>query len=117
MAITQRHTFDRLIDNIYQTHCLMQQTAHKAVNYFLVIKNWLTGYYIVEYEQNGEDRAKYGEQLIDEMSKSLKLKGLKGYSQMSLRTCRKFYRTYPQIQQSITVELTDAYPISNEILL
>jgi hypothetical protein len=32
-------------------------------------------------------------------------KGLKGYSPMSLRNYRTFYRTYPQIQQSIIVEL------------
>ena len=100
-------------------------------------------FYIVEYEQKGEDRAKYGERLIDEMSKKLKNKGLKGYSPMSLRNCRAFYRTYPQIQQSVivelqnsgvdiynpmsfsemqiqqsaTVELTEEYPIPNELLL
>ena len=97
--------FDELIDNVYQTHCLLQKTAQKAVNHFLVIKNWITGFYIVEYEQNGNDRAKYGERLIDEMSLKLKNKGLKGYSPMSLKNCRAFYRTYPQIRQTVSVEL------------
>ncbi|MDR1584567.1 MAG: DUF1016 N-terminal domain-containing protein [Prevotellaceae bacterium] len=143
MAISQQHTFDNLIDNVYRTHCLMQQTAQKSVNQLLEIQNWITGYYIVEYEQNGYDRAKYGERLIDEMSRNLKMKGLKGYSPISLRTIRSFYRTYPQIQQSVTVELQktsfetykqlpfsniqiqqsptvescEAYPIPNEVLL
>jgi predicted nuclease of restriction endonuclease-like (RecB) superfamily len=143
MVVTKQNNFDKLIDNVYQTHCLLQQTAQKAVNHFLVIKNWITGFYIVEYEQKGEDRAKYGERLIDEMSKKLKGKGLKGYSPMSLRNCRAFYRTYPQIQQSVivelqnsgveiykylpfseiqiqqsaTVELPEEYPIPNELLL
>jgi len=105
MNLTQHNNFDELIDNVYQTHCLLQQTAQKTVNHFLVIKNWMTGFYIVEYEQKGEDRAKYGERLIDEMSKKLRSKGLKGYSPMSLRNCRAFYKTYPQIQQTVSVEL------------
>ena len=139
---TRTH-FDELIDNVYQTHCLLQQTAQKAVNHFLVIKNWMTGFYIVEYEQKGEDRAKYGERLIDELSRKLKNKGLKGCSPMSLKICRTFYRSYPQIRQSATVELqnsgievfkeilinefpirqsatvelTEEYPIPNELLL
>ena len=77
MVLTHQNNFDQLIDNVYQTHCLLQQSAQKTINHFLVIKNWMTGFYIVEYEQKGEDRAKYGERLIDEMSKKLKVKGLK----------------------------------------
>ncbi|MDR0799079.1 MAG: PDDEXK nuclease domain-containing protein [Dysgonamonadaceae bacterium] len=100
-----QNNFDKLIDNVYQTHHLLQKNAQRTVNYFLVIKNWMTGFYIVEYEQKGEDRAKYGERLIEEMSKRLKYKGLKGYSPMSLRNSRAFYRTYPQIQQTLSVEL------------
>jgi hypothetical protein len=74
MSLVKKNSFEALIDNVYQTHCVLQQNAVKAVNHFLVIKNWLMGCYIVEYEQNGEDRAKYGERLIDEMSKVLSAK-------------------------------------------
>jgi len=105
MPLSKKNNFESLIDNVYQTHCVLQANAVKAVNHFLVIKNWITGYYIVEYEQNGDDRAKYGERLIEEISKKLNNKGLKGYSPMSLRNIRTFYRTYPQIQQSVIVEL------------
>jgi predicted nuclease of restriction endonuclease-like (RecB) superfamily len=143
MEIVKQNNFNGLIDHVYQTHCLLQQNAQKAVNHFLVIKNWITGFYIVEYEQKGEDRAQYGECLIDEMSKKLKNKGLKGCSQMSLRNCRALYNAYPQfqqsvivelqnsgvknnkyisfnemqIQQSVTVELPEEYPIPNKLLL
>jgi predicted nuclease of restriction endonuclease-like (RecB) superfamily len=105
MKLVKQNSFEGLIDNVYQTHCAFQQNAQKMVNRNLTMKNWFIGYYIIEYEQNGEDRAKYGERLIDEMSKKLRDKGLKGYSPMSLRNCRTFYRTYPQIQQSLIVEL------------
>ena len=135
--------FDKLVETVYQTHCLLQQTAQKTVDHLLVIKNWMTGFYIVEYEQKGADRAQYGERLIEEISRKLKNKGLKGYSPMSLRNSRAFYRAYPQIQQSVsvelqrvelkedillsidetqirqspTVELKEEYPISNDLLL
>ena len=39
-------------------HTLQAQAAH-AVNLALTARNWLIGYYIVEFEQNGEDRAAY----------------------------------------------------------
>jgi predicted nuclease of restriction endonuclease-like (RecB) superfamily len=105
MSPVRKNNFDELIDNVYQTHCLLQENAAKAVNFNLTVRNWLVGCYIVEYEQNGEDRAKYGNKLIDEMAKSLKYKGLKGFSPMALRTDRTFYRTYPQIRQTVSVEL------------
>ncbi|MDR1552600.1 MAG: PDDEXK nuclease domain-containing protein [Prevotellaceae bacterium] len=105
MSLRRKNDFEKLIDNVYQTHCILQENAAKAVNFYLTARNWFIGWHIVEYEQNGRDRAKYGNKLINEMAKSLKSKGLKGYSPMALRTNRIFYRTYPQIQQTLSVEL------------
>ena len=48
--------FGQLIEAINQAHVSMQSSAVKAVNRHLTIRNWLIGYYIVEFEQNGEDR-------------------------------------------------------------
>jgi len=105
MEIVKQNNFKSLIDNVYQTHCLLQENAQKAVNANLTIRNWLTGCYIVEFEQNGEDRAKYGARLLEEMAKSIKIKGIKGLGLRTLRNCRIFYITYPQIRQSLTAEL------------
>ena len=106
--IQKRQNFDQLIDSICQTHSVLQENAKKAINQNLTIRNWLVGCYIVEYEQNGEDRAKYGEQLINAMSKSIRAKGLRGFSPMALRTCRSFYKVYPQIQQALSVKFQDS---------
>lgn len=76
--IVKQQNFDQLIDNICQAHIVLQENAKKVINQNLTIRNWLVGYYIVEYEQNGEDRAKYGKQLIDVMSKSIRAKGIRG---------------------------------------
>ena len=84
--------------NIKKTHELLQIQASKAVNSFLSVRNWLVGYYIVEYEQNGNDRAKYGDKLISELSKEIKLKGL---STTNLKLCRQFYNTYHLLNETI----------------
>jgi len=110
MKIKQQN-FEQLIDNIYQTHCQLQTNAQKAVNLNLTIRNWIVGYYIVEFEQNGEDRAKYGTHLLEEMAKRIKSKGIKGLDIRALRSCRTFYNTYPQIRQSLTPELQKSLPI------
>jgi len=105
MILTQQNNFDQLIDNVYQTHCLLQLNAQNAVNQNLTIRNWLIGCYIVEFEQSGEDRAKYGAHLLEEMAKEIKGKGIKGLNSRALRTCRLFYVSYPQIWRSVTAKL------------
>jgi hypothetical protein len=105
MEIAKQNNFEGLIDNVYQTHCLLQQNAQKAINLNLTIRNWLIGCYSIVFEQNGEDRAKYGTRLLEEMAKSIKIKGIKGLDTQSLRSCRTFYNTYPQIRQTVFAEL------------
>ena len=105
MKLMQQSNFDKLIDNVYQTHCLLQQTAQKAVNLNLTIRNWLIGCYIVEFEQNGKDRAQYGTRLLEEMAKKIKVKGIKGLNSRALQSCRFFYISYPQIWRSATAKL------------
>ena len=55
--------FENLVKEIEQIHNHFQQQAVKAVNISLTLRNWLIGYYIVEFEQNGADRANYGGKL------------------------------------------------------
>jgi predicted nuclease of restriction endonuclease-like (RecB) superfamily len=71
--------------------------AVRSVNICLTLRNFLFGYYIVEYEQKGNDRAKYGEKLLENVSKSLSAKGLKNVSAAELSRFRQFYSVYPQI--------------------
>lgn len=79
--------FNLLLNSITHTHDHLQEVAAKAVNRLLTIRNWLIGYYIVEYEQKGEDRAKYGERLLESIVGALpKLK----LSVTNLRLYRQF---------------------------
>ena len=91
--------FNKLIENIQITHNVLQASVSKAINTGTTIRNWLFGFYIVEFEQHGKDRAKYGDNLLSNISKSAKIKGL---SITNLRLFRQFYRTYPEISQTLT---------------
>jgi hypothetical protein len=89
---------------------LLQETAQnralQSVNRMLTIGNWLIGYYIVEYEQNGEDRAEYASSLLSSLAKELKYKKLKGMSYSNLKLYRQFFLSYPQILQTVSEEFT-----------
>lgn len=105
--IVKQQDFNQLIDNIYQTHSALQENAKRVINQNLTIRNWLVGCYIIEYEQNGKDRAEYGAKLLDELAKKLKTKGLKGLRSRELNTCRRFYTTYPQIWRTLSAKLQE----------
>jgi hypothetical protein len=96
--------FELLVDAIAHTHSHFQQQACKAINVSLTLRNWLIGYYIIEFEQNGEDRAAYGTGLLNKLAIQLNIKGLVS---AELSRCRQFYRCYPQILGSLTQELQE----------
>lgn len=86
--------FESLSHNIeIVNHALRAQVAH-AVNVALTSRNWIVGYYIVEYEQHGDDRAAYGERLLEKLERRL---GGKGLSVRRFREYRRLYSVYPQL--------------------
>jgi predicted nuclease of restriction endonuclease-like (RecB) superfamily len=95
--------FKILKSHIQNTHLALQQSAVKAVNSHLTFRNWLIGWYIVTYEQNGEDRAKYGNSLLKKLAQSVTIDGV---SETNLKLFRQFYLAYPQIGQSLTDQLS-----------
>jgi hypothetical protein len=64
----EMENFDKLITTIEQVHRQLQAAAASSVNQSLTVRNWLIGYYIVEFEQNGEDRATYGQQILQKLT-------------------------------------------------
>jgi predicted nuclease of restriction endonuclease-like (RecB) superfamily len=96
--------FNKLISTIEQVHGQLQASAVNAVNQALTIRNWVIGFYIVEFEQNGEDRAVYGEKLIEKLAG--KLNHIKGIEERSLRRFRQFYMTYPHFEDAIRGSVT-----------
>ena len=81
--------FESLVSVIEQTHLHFQHQAVKAVNVSLTMRNWLVGYYIVEFEQQGEDRAQYGAKLLANLAGSVK--HIKGFDERSFRNFRLLF--------------------------
>jgi DUF1016 N-terminal domain len=94
--------FGLFVNTIQEAHSMLQQSALKSVNRHLTIRNQLIGFYIVEFEQNGENGAKYGEKILLELAKAINIGGL---SKTFLRVNRQFYQVYPQIHQTVPDEL------------
>ena len=94
--------FEHLLQRIVTTGAYLQERAFVAVNRATTVRNWCFGLFIVEYEQNGEDRAQYGKRLIERLSTSLAERGMKGVSATILKLCRQFYLTYPEIGQTLS---------------
>ncbi len=95
--------FKMLKSHIRNTHFTLQQSAVRAVNSHHTFRNWLIGWYIITFEQNGEDRAKYGNSLLKKLALSVTIDGV---SETNLKLFRQFYLAYPQISQSVTDELS-----------
>lgn len=97
--------FQDLLLNISQTHTELQTKAVQSVNQLLTIRNWCIGAYIVQYEQNGKDRAKYGEKLLPHLAERIKEVHIKGLTTSMLKRCRQFYQTYPLIYEVFKTRL------------
>jgi len=103
-----------LINQIQVIDTELKSEANRAVNQLLTFRNWLIGYYIVEYEQNGEDRAKYGEKLIPTLVKKL---DRKGFSYTNLNIFRQFYIIFPEIIQTVSEELKKIVQTPSELFI
>jgi predicted nuclease of restriction endonuclease-like (RecB) superfamily len=98
--------YSGLIKSITGATVRLQENVAAVANQALVIRNWLVGAWLVEFEQSGKDRAKYGQKLLDSVAADLAKKEIKGLSDPRvLRDCRVLYRVYPQIRGSLTREL------------
>ncbi len=88
------HSFNDLASIVQTTHDAAQSSAIKAINRMQTMRNWLIGYYIVEFEQHGKDRAEYGTQLLKKLEERVNRKGL---TRNTFQSSRNFYRIYPQM--------------------
>lgn len=102
-------TFEDLSVSILNTHLTAQQAAIRAINQMATLRNWLIGCYIVEYEQKGSDRAKYGDRLLKRLEERVKTKGL---NLTLFKNSRRFYLLYPQIG-----ELFGKSPTPSDLLI
>ena len=84
----------------------LAEQAARAVNASLTFRNWLVGAHIREYEQQGADRAQYGEALFDRLSQALTATGTVRYHPRELRRCRELYIACPEFRGAVSTELS-----------
>ena len=110
--MSRQFDFERLVELCRRTHEETRRSAARAIDRSLVVRNWLFGWYIVEYEQNGADRAEHGAQTLKKLSETLKERIGRGFSVRSLEQFRRFFlqldETMPQTGKSQTLSAISA---------
>ena len=95
--MSQAFDFERLVELCQRTHEETRRSGARAVDRSLVLRNWLFGWYIVEFEQSGADRAEYGRQTLKRLSAALRTRIGRGFSLRSLEQFRRFYLQFEEI--------------------
>ncbi len=88
-------TEEQLLSSIRQVLLHAKQSMARSVNSTMVQAYWQVGRYIVEYEQQGEQRAGYGTGLINKLAAQLTAEFGNGFTQSNLKLMRQFYNTFP----------------------
>ncbi|MBE9492526.1 MAG: DUF1016 family protein, partial [Bacteroidetes bacterium] len=96
--------FHQLIENIRATHDVFFSASTQTINVYMTLRNLLIGKFIVDFEQGGEDRASYGEAVVDSLADKL---NEKGFSARNLKLFRQFYLCYPQFSVVLPRFLTN----------
>jgi len=94
-----------LLTAIADAHQQAQARAAGAVNRHLILRNWLIGAHLVEFQQHGEDRAAYGAGLLKRVAGDLRQRAVPGTSPDMLERMRLFYTYYPQVADQISAPL------------
>jgi hypothetical protein len=91
ISSTEQSLFDRVVSILERA----RGNVVRAVNSNMVMAYWLIGREIVQDVQGGEERAEYGKQVIEELSKRLTERYGKGFSSPTLWKYRQFYQVFP----------------------
>lgn len=94
----EKQPYSELIDKIGNLLLQGRQQAAQSVNTILVQTYWYIGQHIVEFEQKGNQKAEYGSQLLDTLSKDLTQSHGKGFSRSNIFQIRQFYIRFQNIQ-------------------
>ncbi len=96
--------FDQLVELFRLTHQETQYRASRTVDTYLVVRNWLFGWYIVEFENGNAGHAElYGQALMMKLAKELGNPQIKGISITSLKQCRRFYSAYKLVDKTASM--------------
>lgn len=101
-----RLDFESLVAVIKKASDALQGNVRLVINRAVTARAWLVGYYIVEYEQHGQDRAKYGDELLKKLSRRL---DDKSFGLTNLKNFRLFYLVYPELARPVFQYITTLF--------
>ena len=110
-SVKAKPNYNNLLAAIGLTIETARQNAVKAINTELVKANWEIGRHIVEFEQQGNERAEYGTDLLARLSKDLKLRYGKGFGRRNILDMRRFYLAFSK-WQTVSAKLSWSHYIS-----
>lgn len=96
MNSLQTDNYKLLVEQIGDLLSLGREKVAISVNTILVQTYWEIGRYIVEFEQNGNEKAQYGTALFERLSKDLSFAYGKGFGRSNLLYMRKLYLVFPK---------------------
>ncbi len=108
----QMNDFNNLCNAVSQIDEVFEDNTAKAINKNITARNWLTGYYIVNYEQNGNDRAQYGAKTLQKQAEQLNKKSL---SYRNLKLYRQFYTEFKQLAKPISEFISSEFASNKQI--
>ena len=101
ISLVQRYAFFLKYTLFFRFFYVMYEKSQvrlNRINRMQTMRNWLIGYYIVEFEQHGKDRAEYGSRLLKKLEEKVERKGL---NVTLFQWARKFYNLYPQMADNL----------------
>lgn len=93
-----------------------RRAAARSVNALMTATYWEIGRRIVEFEQGGQDRAAYGEALIERLSADLARQFGRGFSRQNLQQMRTFYQGWPAAHILQTLSGESGTPTNRQTL-
>lgn len=87
--------YSELLGGVSELLEVARHASVRAVNAFMTATYWEVGRRIVEFEQGGEKRAGYGEELLARLAEDLTTRFGRGFSRQNLQRFRQFYLSQP----------------------
>lgn len=94
--VTPLDHYEKLVSQISETYEQGKKKAVLAVNSHIINTYWKVGEHIIEFEQDGKQRAEYGANLMERLAKDLSLLHGKGFSLSNVKRMRQLYAEYPK---------------------
>jgi len=103
------HDYSGLVSGVSELLDAARRASVRTVNAFMTATYWEVGRRIVEFEQGGQKRAEYGEEVLTRLADDLSSRFGRGFSRQNLQNMRQFYHAAPpdQIRQTLSGKLAD----------